>query len=127
MRDLKGAIDSIVYLDWYFGKYEDEGGADKEAVKAYEDLRRYVFSSLPSENPEPRLLTWEEIEYDKVYWMDKAGVSHPWPVAFPEEQDDPYKMEDYYGETYEIANIVKLYRIWSDKPNMRERKILWNV
>lgn len=50
MRDLKGAIDSIVYLDWYFG--EDNGGADKEAVKAYEELRRFALCCI---------IDWKEI------------------------------------------------------------------
>lgn len=49
MRDLKGAIDSIVYLDWYF---REDKVVDKEAVKAYEELRRFALCCI---------IDWKEI------------------------------------------------------------------
>lgn len=41
MLDKNKLLDSIAYLDWYFG--EDDGIADKDAVKAYDVLRATVF------------------------------------------------------------------------------------
>ena len=40
-------LDDIVYLDWYFN--EDNGGADKEAVAAYNNLSPIIFNWIEQE------------------------------------------------------------------------------
>ena len=46
------ALDALCYLDWYFN--EDNGGADKEAVTAYNDLRPIIFNWIENEKRKPR-------------------------------------------------------------------------
>lgn len=40
-------LKDINYLDWYFG--EDDGGADKDVVRAYEHLRGVFFNESEKE------------------------------------------------------------------------------
>lgn len=47
-------LDDICYLDWYFN--EDNGGADKEAVVAYNNLRPIIFNWIEEEKKKPRYI-----------------------------------------------------------------------
>lgn len=48
------ALDALCYLDWYFN--EDNGGADKEAVAAYDNLRPIIFNWIEKEQRKPRYI-----------------------------------------------------------------------
>lgn len=68
-------LNDIVYLDWYFN--EDNGGADKEAVAAYDNLRATIFQlmiaekTLQKEDIEPKI-SREEDGYT-WYYCGKCG------------------------------------------------------
>ena len=47
-------LDDLCYLDWYFN--EDNGGADKEAVAAYNNLRPIIFNWIEKEKRKPRFI-----------------------------------------------------------------------
>lgn len=47
-------FDDLCYLDWYFN--EDDGGVDKEAVAAYDNLRPIIFNWLEKERRKPRYI-----------------------------------------------------------------------
>lgn len=58
-------MDGVNYLDWYFR--EDDGGADKDAVKAYDKLREKVFRLLSEYDVEPEQMRdtpWKEGRLD---------------------------------------------------------------
>lgn len=48
------ALDALCYLDWYFN--EDNGGADKEAIAAYDNLRPIIFNWIDKEQRKPRYI-----------------------------------------------------------------------
>lgn len=47
-------FDALCYLDWYFN--EDTGGADKEAVAAYNNIRPIIFNWIDKERRKPRYI-----------------------------------------------------------------------
>ena len=71
-------LESIVYLDWYFG--EDDGGADKDAVKAYEKLREAIFRLSAEQR-------WIPVSEDKPHSMTNKVL------VFCQGEDAP----DYVG------------------------------
>ena len=72
-------LEDINFLDWYFG--EDDGAADKEAVKAYDHLRGAFFGALrENESVAPHRSTQKEFAFaEKIgiyapdYWCGACG------------------------------------------------------
>ena len=61
-------FDALCYLDWYFK--EDNGGADKEATAAYNNVRSIIFNWIEKEKRKPR--------YIRLYNKDGKEIGRLW-------------------------------------------------
>lgn len=76
---------------------------------------------------EARVLNLFEIKLDTVYWMEKANIVRPWPVAFARLHGNPEKLfyEEYYGEDWDVSEYriaKKGWRCWTSRPTDEQRK-----
>lgn len=70
---------------------------------------------------EARVLGFNELKFDTVYWMDRMAVL-PWPVALRRMRGNPEYLvfEDYYGDVWDVSKYGVReggWRCWTSRPD----------
>ena len=80
---------------------------------------------------EPRVLSFNELEFDAVYWMERRDI-RPWPVALRRMRGNPEFLvfEDYYGDMWDVSKYCVReggWRCWTSRPTEEQRKaVAWD-
>lgn len=101
-----------------------DGGLQQARFKRYLETLSAVKDMLSK--GKPRLLSFDEVRTNVVYWVERKLIHQPWPICLRCIKNQhlltSQKYEDWFGESWDADEYGKEWRCWTDKPSEEQMK-----